>query len=144
MAGQGGAQTRDAARLALPLRIPFQPFRQKFYLGIPQGDPHMLPVLIHRGSTYKNANNQRVRVVTPSGKHINRRIPKKGKRHRCHGCNRLLPSIAALRPAAFARLPASQRRVSRPYGATHCGKCVSKKVVEAFLSEEVRRLKESQ
>ena len=100
----------------------------------------MLPVLIHRGNTYKTASNRRVRVVTPSGKHINKRIAKPAKRHRCHGCNKLLPSIASLRPAAFSRLPASQRRVARPYGSTLCSTCVAEKVTLSFLTSEERLL----
>ena len=96
----------------------------------------MQPVIIHHGPTYKNRGNQRVRVVTPSGIIKDRRIKKAAKLHRCHGCNRLLPSIAALRPAAFSRLTLSKRRVTRPYGSTHCGKCVAGKVITAFLSGE--------
>lgn len=96
----------------------------------------MMPVLIHRGNTYKNARNQRVKVITPSKKVKNIRIKKSAKKHRCHGCNRLLLGIAALRPAAFARLPVSQRRIARPLGATHCSKCVSNKITSAFLTEE--------
>lgn len=104
----------------------------------------MQPVIIHHGSTYKNAGNVRVRVVTPSGKIKDRRVAKKAKKHHCHGCNRLLPSIAALRPAAFSRLTLAQRRVSRPYGSTHCGKCVAAKVVSAFLTEEEKLLNKTE
>ncbi|KAI4291843.1 large subunit ribosomal protein L34e [Pancytospora philotis] len=104
----------------------------------------MQPVVIHHGATYKNAGNQRVRVVTESGKIKDLRVAKKAKKHRCHGCNRLLPSIAALRPAAFSRLTLSQRRVARPYGSTHCGKCVANKVITAFLTEEEKLLRKSE
>lgn len=96
----------------------------------------MQPVIIHHGATYRNASNQRIRTVSESGKIKDIRIAKKGKKHRCHGCNRLLLSIASLRPAAFSRLTLAQRRVARPYGSTHCGKCVSNMIVGAFLAEE--------
>lgn len=92
------------------------------------------------GSTYKTASNKRVKVITPSKKISFIREGKKAKMHRCHGCEQLLIGIAALRPAAFSRLPVSQRRISRPYGATHCTKCVQKKIVSAFLNEEQRLL----
>ena len=104
----------------------------------------MQPVIIHKGATYKNASNQRVRITTPSGKIVDRRVQKAAKRHRCHGCNRLLPSIKSLRPAAFSRLTLSQRRVSRPYGSTHCGKCVASKVVASFLTEEEKMIGRSE
>lgn len=104
----------------------------------------MQPIIIHQGSTYKNAANKRVRRVTPSGIIKDVRVAKKAKKHRCHACNRLLLSIASLRPAAFSRLTLAQRRVSRPYGSTHCGKCVAEKVVSAFLTEEERILNKSE
>ncbi|KAI5149985.1 large subunit ribosomal protein L34e [Enteropsectra breve] len=104
----------------------------------------MQPVLIHRGNTYKTASNQRVRTVTPSGKVKNIKVAKKAKKHRCHGCNKLMLSIASLRPAAFSRLTLSSRRVTRPYGTTHCGKCVSKKIVSSFLVEEEKLLHKSE
>lgn len=104
----------------------------------------MQPIVIHHGATYKNASNQRVRKVTASGKIKDVRVAKKAKKHRCHGCNRLLLSIASLRPAAFSRLTLAQRRVSRPYGSTHCGKCVANKVVAAFLTEEERLLSKAE
>lgn len=104
----------------------------------------MQPIVEHQGATYKNRGNQRVRVVTPSGRIVDRRIKKKAKMHRCHGCNRLLPSIAALRPAAFSRLKLSQRRISRMDGSTHCGKCTAAKIVAAVLTEEERLVNQSQ
>lgn len=107
-------------------------------------DPAMQPVIIHHGATYRNAGNQRVRTVTESGKIKDMRVAKKAKKHRCHGCNRLLLSIASLRPAAFSRLTLAQRKVARPYGSTHCGKCVAEKVISAFLDEEVKLLKKSE
>lgn len=95
------------------------------------------------GSTYKTASNRRIKVITPSKKISFIREGKKAKMHRCHGCDALLIGIAALRPAAFSRLPVSQRRVSRSYGATHCSKCVQKKIISAFLAEEQKLLSKS-
>ncbi len=92
------------------------------------------------GNTYKTASNKRVKVITPSKRISFIKVGKKAKMHRCHGCDQLLIGIAALRPAAFSRLPVSQRRVSRPYGATHCSKCVQKKIVSAFLNDEQKLL----
>ncbi|KAI5171824.1 large subunit ribosomal protein L34e [Pancytospora epiphaga] len=104
----------------------------------------MQPVIIHHGSTYKTPSNRRVRVKTESGKFKDIRVAKKAKKHRCHGCNRLLPSIAAMRPAAFSRLTLAQRRITRPYGSTHCGDCVSAKVVSAFLTEEEKLIRKAE
>lgn len=92
------------------------------------------------GSTYKTASNKRIKVITPSKKISFIREGKKAKPHRCHSCEAYLIGIARVRQAAFLRLPVSQRRVSRPYGATHCSKCVQKKIISAFLSEEQKLL----
>jgi len=100
----------------------------------------MQPVLIHKGNTYKTRSNQRVKVTTPSGKLVNKRVAKKCKKHRCQGCNQRLLSIASLRPAAFFKLPLSKKRVSRPYGHKLCTKCVSDRIVTAFLTEEEKLL----
>lgn len=92
------------------------------------------------GNTYKTASNKRIKVITPSKKISYIKEGKKAKLHRCHGCERILLGIACLRPAAFSRLPVSQRRASRAYGATHCSKCVQKKIISAFLNEEQKAL----
>lgn len=92
------------------------------------------------GNTYKTAANQRVKVVTPSKRISFIKVGKKAKLHRCHSCEQVLIGIASLRPAAFRRLPVSQRRASRPYGATHCSKCVQKKIISAFLNDEQKLL----
>lgn len=97
----------------------------------------MQPVIIHRGSTYKNKGNRRERRKNSSG-FIDIKVGKIPNKHRCHGCNRLLLSIAAKRRLEFSRLTLSQRRVARPYGATHCGKCVAEKITSAFLTDEER------
>lgn len=92
------------------------------------------------GSTYKTASNRRIKVITPSKRISFVRVGKKGKIHRCHGCEKPITGIAAARSAAFSRLPVSQRRISRPYGSTHCSACVQKKIISAFLNDEQRLL----
>ncbi|AFM97959.1 ribosomal protein L34 [Encephalitozoon hellem] len=102
----------------------------------------MRKVLIHKGQTYKTRSNRRIRVKTPSGKLVNRRIKKYSKKHRCHECNAVLGSIARMRPAEFSRQKVSARRVNRAYGATHCGRCVREKIIGAFLADEEKIVKE--
>ncbi|KAM0679554.1 hypothetical protein GINT2_002182 [Glugoides intestinalis] len=92
------------------------------------------------GSTYKTPSNRRIKVITPSKKISFIREGKKVKPRRCHQCEKRLIGIKVLRPAAFLRLPVSQRRVNRPYGSTHCSNCVQKKIVSAFLNEEQKIL----
>ncbi len=88
------------------------------------------------GSTYKTASNKRVKTITPSKKISFVRIGKKAKPFKCVTCEGYLNGITRLRPAAFRRLPVSQRRVSRAYGGSHCSRCVEKKIISAFLTEE--------
>jgi large subunit ribosomal protein L34e len=102
----------------------------------------MHKILIHKGRTYKTASNQRKVVKTPSGKLVNKRVKKRGKIHKCHECTKPLPSIAALRPAEFARQKVSRRRVHRPYGATICGNCVRDRIIDSFLGDEERIVRE--
>lgn len=99
----------------------------------------MQPVIFHRGATYKTKSNRRIREKTKYG-YVDTLVGKSGKVHRCHQCNKYLLSISRERKCHFARLPLSQRRVKRPYGATHCGKCVSEKILSSFLNEEERCL----
>lgn len=96
----------------------------------------MRPVLIHRGNTYKTESNRRVKVLTPGKKLINIKIGKKAKIHRCHECNQKLLGIVALRSAKFSRQKVSQRRISRPLGATHCSNCVARKITTEFFANE--------
>ncbi|ORD94953.1 ribosomal prt L34 [Enterospora canceri] len=98
----------------------------------------MKSVLIHRGNTYKTKSNRRVRKVTPSKKVVNVRVGKKGAMHRCHDCNQKITSIIQMRTAKFSRQKVSKRRVSRPLGATHCSKCVAKKITVDFFNNETR------
>ncbi|KAL6120328.1 ribosomal prt L34 [Nucleospora cyclopteri] len=100
----------------------------------------MQPTLIHRGNTYKTKSNRRVKQVKAGNKILNKKVGKKGKIHRCHGCNLKLTSIAAMRTAEFSRQKVSSRRVSRPFGATHCSNCVAKKITKAFFAEETSKL----
>ncbi|KAL7346079.1 ribosomal protein L34 [Encephalitozoon intestinalis] len=102
----------------------------------------MKKVLIHKGATYKTRSNRRIKIRTPSGKLVNRRMKKHSKKHRCHECNTVLGSIARMRPAEFSRQKVSARRVNRAYGATICGRCVKEKITGAFLADEERIVKE--
>lgn len=96
----------------------------------------MVAVIKFIGNTYKTRANQRKKVVTSTGKISFIKIAKKAKAQRCHSCEAYLFGMKKLRPAAFSRLPVSQRRVSRAYGSTHCSNCVEKKIISAFLNEE--------
>lgn len=102
----------------------------------------MHKIIIHKGRTYKTRSNIRKVVKTPSGKLVARLQKKHSKFHRCHECNAKLLSIARMRPAEFSRQKVSARRVNRPLGATTCGKCVKDKIVEAFLNDEERIVRE--
>ncbi|OQS54114.1 RPL34 [Ecytonucleospora hepatopenaei] len=95
----------------------------------------MRPVIIQRGNTYKTASNRREAVKTTRGI-LMKKVGKKAKVHRCHECNKKMPSIAQMRPAKFRRQKVKDRRVSRVLGSTHCGKCVEKKIISTFLNEE--------
>lgn len=97
----------------------------------------MRPVVVQRGNTYKTASNRRVAQKNCRGI-LMKKVGKKGKVHRCHGCNQKMLSIAQMRPAKFRRQTVSARKVSRVLGSTHCGKCVEQKVISTFLNEEAR------
>ncbi|WUR04756.1 ribosomal protein eL34 [Vairimorpha necatrix] len=102
----------------------------------------MHKIIIHKGRTYKTRSNVRKVVKTPSGKLVARRQKKHAKFHRCHECNTKLLSIARMRPAEFSRQKVSARKVNRPLGSTTCGKCVKEKIIEAFLNDEERIVRE--
>ena len=99
----------------------------------------MLPKVIHKGNTYNTISNRRKAVKTSKGVEM-KKIGKKGKLRRCHGCNVPMTSIAQMRPAKFNRQKLSSKRVSRVLGGTHCSKCVEKKIIAAFLDGEAKAI----
>jgi large subunit ribosomal protein L34e len=49
--------------------------------------------------------------------------------------------IPALRPSEYKRISKRQKKVSRAYGGSRCGKCVRQRIVRAFLIEEQKIVK---
>lgn len=98
--------------------------------------------IIHRGRTYKTESNRRVLVKTPTGKLINRLVGKRAKQRRCHECNGYLNGIKQERGRAFLSLATIHRRANRVYGSTICGGCVKTRIIDAFLTDEEKIVKE--
>ncbi|EHY66606.1 large subunit ribosomal protein L34e [Nematocida ausubeli] len=77
-----------------------------------------------------------------TGKLYFKKQKKTGSPQKCGDCKKKLEGIPTLRPAAFARLPKSQRTINRAYGGTVCGVCVEKRILKNFLTAEEKQIKE--
>lgn len=91
---------------------------------------------------YVTPSNVMVFSKDENGKLFFKKQKKTGSPQRCGDCKEKLPGIPVLRPAAFARLPRSQRTINRTYGGTVCGACVEKRILKNFLKSEEKQIKE--
>ena len=80
-------------------------------------------------------------MKTPGGELVLHYMGKKGKGPSCGDCKARLSGIPALRPSEYARISKPQKKVSRAYGGSRCGKCVRQRIVRAFLIEEQKIVK---
>lgn len=97
-------------------------------------------VTLRRNQPYITRSNRYVIKETPSGKKVTVIKKKLGKATSCGLCKKTLQGIAAKRPAAFARLKKSQRKVSRAYGGNLCSKCCGERLLTAFLDAEEKAI----
>ncbi|KAM0677444.1 hypothetical protein BDAP_001945 [Binucleata daphniae] len=99
-------------------------------------------VTLRRRQPYITRSNRYVVKETPSGKKVTVIKKKMGKATSCGLCKKTLQGIAAKRPAAYARLKKSQRKVSRSYGGNLCSKCCQERLLTAFLDGEDKMMEE--
>src|SRR5210317_1459382 len=89
-----------------------------------------------------NTRSARIRAIkTPGGVHKAQKITKTTKGPRCSDCKCSLPGIKHLKRTAYTNLKKRERTVSRAYGGSACGGCVSQRIVRAFLLEEQKAVK---
>jgi large subunit ribosomal protein L34e len=93
--------------------------------------------------SYRTATNRIKTVRAPGGRYIAKFQKKHQKGVLCGeaGCDKALPGIKHMKNQDFKQLAKRDRRVSRAYGGSLCGECVKKRVVRAFLLEEVKLAK---
>mmetsp|Transcript_105003 Transcript_105003/g.292247 ORF Transcript_105003/g.292247 Transcript_105003/m.292247 type:complete len:126 (-) Transcript_105003:56-433(-) len=103
----------------------------------------MVERLTYRRHNRYNTNSNKCRTLrTPGGKLVLQVLKKKGKTPACGDCGKKLIGLPALRPIEYRRLKNRERRVSRAYGGSRCGKCVRSRIVRAFLIEEQKIVKQ--
>merc|ERR1712232_1521505 len=100
-------------------------------------------VTYRRRHCYNTKSNKTRVVKTPGGKLTIHYREKLGSGVKRGDCGIVLPGIPHLRPKQYARLPKSQKTVSRAYGGSRCGNCVRERILRAFLVEEQREAKAS-
>lgn len=91
---------------------------------------------------YVTPSNIMMFVKDDKGKLYYKKQKKAGSPQKCGDCKKNLQGIPALRPAAFARLPKSQRTINRAYGGTVCPVCVEKRILKSFLTAEEKQIRE--
>ncbi|KAM0673606.1 hypothetical protein GVAV_002458 [Gurleya vavrai] len=99
-------------------------------------------VTLRRKNPYITRSNRYIVKTTPKGKKVTVRKKKLGTATSCALCKKTLIGVAAKRPAAYARLKKSQRKVSRAYGGNLCAPCCTERLVGAFLDAEDELCKE--
>ena len=100
-------------------------------------------ITYRRKNTYNTKSNKIRKVKTPGSKIVAQYIKKKGGFVKCGepGCGAKLTGIKQCRSFAASNLPKRCRTVSRAYGGNLCAKCVKKRIIRAFLIEEVKIVK---
>jgi len=89
-----------------------------------------------RRHPYNTASNKTKIVRAPGGKLVLHYRKKIAKGPKCGDCGSALSGIPHLRPKEYSRLSKRQKTVSRAYGGSRCGNCVSQRIMRAFLIEE--------
>jgi large subunit ribosomal protein L34e len=75
------------------------------------------------------------------GKLVLQYITKKANGPSCGDCGAKIQGVPALRPKEYARIPRSEKSVTRAYGGSRCAHCVRDRIVRAFLIEEQKIVK---
>ena len=96
-----------------------------------------------RRHAYRTATNRVKTVRAPGGRYVAKYMCKHAKGVTCGeaGCEKALPGIKHMANHDFKGTSKRERRVSRAYGGSICGQCIKKRVVRAFLLEEVKLAK---
>lgn len=98
-----------------------------------------------RRHAYRTATNRVTTSRAPGGRYIAKYLAKSTRGVTCGeaGCEASLPGIKHMANHDFKCVSKRDRRVTRAYGGSLCGGCVRKRVVRAFLLEEVRLAKKA-
>ncbi|OQR74502.1 60S ribosomal protein L34-like [Tropilaelaps mercedesae] len=76
------------------------------------------------------------RSKTPGGRLVYLYLGKKRTVPRCGDCKERLRGVKGGRPRERSRQVRREKRVTRAYGGSRCGKCVRNRIIRAFLIEE--------
>ncbi|VDP37077.1 unnamed protein product [Soboliphyme baturini] len=89
-----------------------------------------------RRLSYNTPSNRRIVSKTPGNKLVYLYPKKRGTFPRCGDCKERLKGVIPARPRKLSTFSRRQKSVTRAYGGSRCAKCVSNRIVRAFLIEE--------
>lgn len=96
--------------------------------------------LRRRNRYHTRSNIQRI-VRTPGGKLAYLQVAKAGSRPSCRDCKAPLNGVSGVRGTVLRSVAKKDRTVTRAYGGNCCSKCVSDRVLRAFIVEESKAIK---
>ncbi|CDW54729.1 Ribosomal L34e domain containing protein [Trichuris trichiura] len=99
-------------------------------------------LVLRRRLSYNTPSNRRRVSKTPGNRLVYLYPKKPGNAPKCGDCKTRLKGIARVRPRHLARLPRPRKTVNRAYGGSRCPKCVTNRIVRAFLIEEQKIVNE--
>ncbi|CAH0392884.1 unnamed protein product [Bemisia tabaci] len=98
-------------------------------------------VVLRRRLSYNTNSNKRKVIRTPGGRYVYHYLKKKGSVPTCGDCRVKLQGCTPSRPFERSRINKRRRSFNRAYGGQLCHKCVTQKIVRAFLLEEQKLVK---
>ncbi len=79
---------------------------------------------------YKRSRSlRRIKITTPSGKHVIHYEKRKPSIAKCGECGKELAGVPRAGPREMKRLAKTERRPQRPYGGNLCTACMRKQMV---------------
>ncbi|PAA74749.1 hypothetical protein BOX15_Mlig032342g2 [Macrostomum lignano] len=91
---------------------------------------------LRRRLSYNTKSNRRTVSKTPGGRLVYLYRKKLGAVPKCGDCKVKLHGVTPSRPMERCRMSKRLKTVNRAYGGSRCHKCVTERIVRAFLVEE--------
>jgi len=96
---------------------------------------------LRRRLSYNTKSNKRRIVRTPGGRLVYLYLKKPRTVPRCGQCKEKLKGVTPSRPSERPRMSRRLKTVSRTFGGVLCHRCLSERIIRAFLIDEQKVVK---